>query len=251
LMPQPCQYGWGRCVITVQLTEEELAVAGEGHKYFLLFSGSTQRHLTSTQRSSHDTLQALCPAHDCCEAVLVTLCSISRGVLPIPEDCAGHVTPLAENRFCFVQDLAFDMAQFLVRYILLTIIWALLLDECHIPLRECERLDESLALALHHLVLPPGWSLLGSKQLGPQETLLHFSARRGLLQVTQFLLQQPGAKEAVRLVNRQGHTPAAVAALKGHDCLHQLLIRQVEWLFEYSLLNLWSFYLFFTELLLN
>ncbi len=40
---------------------------------------------------------------------------------------------------------------------------ALLLDECQIPLQECERLDENLALALHHLVLPPGWSLLGNK----------------------------------------------------------------------------------------
>lgn len=39
----------------------------------------------------------------------------------------------------------------------------LLLDACQIPLQECERLDESLALALHHLVLPPGWSLLGRK----------------------------------------------------------------------------------------
>lgn len=40
---------------------------------------------------------------------------------------------------------------------------ALLLDECQIPLQECERLDDSLALALHHLSLPPGWSLLGRK----------------------------------------------------------------------------------------
>ncbi len=39
----------------------------------------------------------------------------------------------------------------------------LLLDECQIPLQECERLDESLALALCHLALPPGWSLLGRK----------------------------------------------------------------------------------------
>lgn len=38
---------------------------------------------------------------------------------------------------------------------------ALLLDECQIPLQECERLDESLALALRHLALPAGWSLLG------------------------------------------------------------------------------------------
>lgn len=41
---------------------------------------------------------------------------------------------------------------------------ALLLDECQIPLQECERLDESLALALHHLKLPTGWNLLGNKR---------------------------------------------------------------------------------------
>lgn len=51
----------GRCVITVQLTDDELAADEEGVDYFLLFVGSTQRHLTSTLRSSHDTLQALCP----------------------------------------------------------------------------------------------------------------------------------------------------------------------------------------------
>lgn len=56
-------------------------------------------------------------AHDCCEVVLVTLCSVSRGVPESPEDlkpCLGCVAPLAEHRFSFVQDLAFDMAQFLV-----------------------------------------------------------------------------------------------------------------------------------------
>lgn len=51
----------GRCVIAVQLTDEELAAEDEGVDYFLLFAGSTQRHLTSTLRSNHDTLHALCP----------------------------------------------------------------------------------------------------------------------------------------------------------------------------------------------
>lgn len=56
-------------------------------------------------------------AHDCCEVVSVTLCSVSQGVAEAPEDlkpCVGRVAPLAEQRFSFVQDLAFDMAQFLV-----------------------------------------------------------------------------------------------------------------------------------------
>lgn len=51
----------GQCVIWVQLADEELVGDEEGVDYFLLFAGSTQRHLTSTLRSSHDTLQAVCP----------------------------------------------------------------------------------------------------------------------------------------------------------------------------------------------
>ncbi|XP_047437596.1 A-kinase anchor protein 13 isoform X3 [Mugil cephalus] len=226
---------YGHCVISVQLADEELPADEEGVDYFLLFAGSTQRHLTSTLRSSHDILQVLCPAHDCCEVVLVTLCSVTRGVAGDPEDTKPRpcrVAPLAEHRFSFVQDLAFDMAQFLVSTAGRTdgLDGALLLDECQIPLQECERLDESLALALHHLVLPPGWSLLGNKltnstDLNPQETLLHFSVRRGLIRVTRFLLQQPGAREALRLANRQGYTPSTVAELRGHKCLHELLTK--------------------------
>ncbi|XP_018552910.1 A-kinase anchor protein 13 [Lates calcarifer] len=226
---------YGQCVITVQLADEELAADEEGVDYFLLFAGSTQRHLTSTLRSSHDTLQAVCPAHDCCEAVLVTLCSVSQGVPDAPVDPKtrlGCVALLAEHRFNFVQDLAFDMAQFLVSTAGRAdgLDGALLLDECQIPLQECERLDESLALALHHLVLPPGWSLLGNKQtnstdLNPQETLLHFSARRGLFRVAHFLLRQSGAREALQLANRQGHTPSAIAALRGHGRLYELLTK--------------------------
>nr|XP_020472784.1 A-kinase anchor protein 13 isoform X3 [Monopterus albus] len=224
---------YGRCVITVQLADEELAANEEGVDYFLLFAGSTQQHLTTTLRSSHDTLQALCPAHDCCEVVLVTLCSVNRGIPAAPtklKPCLGPVDLLAEHPFSFVQDLAFDMAQFLVSMAgcAYSFDGALLLDECQIPLQECERLDESLALALHHLVLPPGWSLLGSQltnstDLNPQETLLHFSARRGLFRVTHFLLQQSGAREALRLANRQGHTPSDIADLRGQQHLHKLL----------------------------
>uniref|UniRef100_A0A3Q2ZL98 Si:dkey-172h23.2 n=1 Tax=Kryptolebias marmoratus TaxID=37003 RepID=A0A3Q2ZL98_KRYMA len=226
---------YGHCIVTVQLSDEELAADHEGVDYFLLFAGSTQRHLTSTLRSSHGTLQALCPAHDCCEVVLVTLCSATRNTSEAPGDPksgSGRVAPLAEHRFSFVQDLAFDMAQFLVSTAGRAdgLDGALLLDECQIPLQECERLDESLALALHHLALPPGWSLLGSKRSNstepsPQETLLHFSARRGLSRVTRFLLRQPGAREVLQLVNKDGDTPSAVATSRGHKHLQELLTK--------------------------
>lgn len=101
------------------------------------------------------TLHPPSPAHDCCESVQVTLCSARSD---------GSVDPVAEERFQFVQDLAFDMAQFLVSAAGQAdgLEGALLLDECQIPLQECERLDESLSLALRHLALPQGWSILGA-----------------------------------------------------------------------------------------
>jgi len=68
-------------------------------------------------------------------------------------------------------------------------------------------------------------SFVSSSDLNPQETLLHFSARRGLCRVTRFLLQQPGARQALQLANREGHTPSAIAASRGHKDLHELLTK--------------------------
>ncbi|XP_056613522.1 A-kinase anchor protein 13 isoform X5 [Triplophysa dalaica] len=124
-----------------------------------------------------------------------------------------------------MQDLAFDMAQFLVSAVGRTDVLeeALLLNEHQIPLQECERMDQSLALALRHLTLPPGWNLLGDEtRLEPQETLLHFAARRGLFKVASFLLKLPGAREALNLCNKEGDTPAVIAQSRGHMALLEL-----------------------------
>ncbi|XP_056115147.1 A-kinase anchor protein 13-like isoform X3 [Rhinichthys klamathensis goyatoka] len=218
----PCQAPlYGKCVLTVQLCDEVLREGEQGEvQFFLLFTGSSQRHLTSTLKLNHGTLQAVCPAHNCCESVLVTLCSAGRD---------GYVHTLATEHLHFMQDLAFDMAQFLVSAVGQTDILeeALLLDEHQIPLQECEKLDQSLSLALRHLTLPPGWSLLGNNtRLEPQETLLHFAARRGLLKVASFLLKQPGAREALNLCNKQGATPVVIAESRGHTALLELFSQE-------------------------
>ncbi|XP_066505455.1 A-kinase anchor protein 13 isoform X3 [Hoplias malabaricus] len=214
---------YGECVLTVQLSEEECVEDEEDVEFYLLFAGTTQRHLTTTLRVSHVTLQAVCPAHDCGETVCVTLCQARP---------SGSVDAVAEDRFQYVQDLALDMAQFLLSASGQQdgLERALLLDECQIPLQECERLDETLALALRHIPLPPGWSVLGTDinnhantDPGPHETLLHFAARRGLRKVALFLLQQPGGQDALRHQNKHGHTPAGVAQKKGHLQLQNLL----------------------------
>ncbi|XP_026071984.1 A-kinase anchor protein 13-like isoform X3 [Carassius auratus] len=214
----PCQAPlYGECVLTVQLCDEALGEGEQGEvQFFLLFTGSAQRHLTSTLKVNHATLQAVCPAHNCCERVLVTLCSMG------PD---GTIHTLATERMHFVQDLAFDMAQFLVSTVGQTNLLeeALLLDEHQIPLQECEKLDQNLSLALKHITLPPGWSLLSNnKRREPQETLLHFAARRGLLRVASFLLKQPGAREALNLCNKQGATPVVIAQSRGYAALVEL-----------------------------
>lgn len=52
----------GKCVLTVQLCDEALSEGERGEvQFFLSFTGSAQRHLTSTLKVNHATLQAVCP----------------------------------------------------------------------------------------------------------------------------------------------------------------------------------------------
>ncbi|XP_069046763.1 A-kinase anchor protein 13 isoform X3 [Lepisosteus oculatus] len=212
---------YGECLLTVQLCDEDRFDDEEDVEFYLLFAGTSQRHLTSTRRVDHVTLHAVCPAHGCCEAVLVTLCSARPG---------RPVGSVAQERFLFVQDLAFDVAQFLVSSAgrPAALEDARLLDEFPIPPAESERLDGSVALAMRHMALPEGWSVLGAgegSEPSPQETLLHFAARRGLWRLALFLLQQPGGRAALRLPNRQGATPVDVARQRGNCRVEELLAR--------------------------
>ncbi|KAK2918323.1 A-kinase anchor protein 13 isoform X1 [Channa argus] len=227
---------YGECVLTVQLDDEDVCHAAREDdevEFYLLFLGSAQRHLSSTKRVSHNTLQAVCPAHNLCEQVLVTLCLDLHGA---PVDTHSQET------FCFVQDLALDMAHYLLENTAPE--EALLLDDQ----LECERLDESLTLALKHLSLPhhrtapqtdcqtdtithkEDWTCTSTpldkcsaeSQSQQLSSLLHLAASRGLRTVGSFLLQQPGARVALRRTNAWGQTPACVAQSKGHEQLVEL-----------------------------
>ncbi|XP_070828035.1 A-kinase anchor protein 13-like [Chaetodon trifascialis] len=252
---------YGECVLTVQLDDGDVC-RSEGEEeeeeeveFYLLFSGSTQRHLTSTLRVSHVTLQAVCPAHNVCEQVLVTLCLARPG---------GPVDTHSQETFCFVQDLALDMAHFLL--VNTAPQEALLLDDEQIPLKECEKLDQSLALALRHLTLPHQRTAAGTpshtqthvdtqmadahgdaerhntethketrmdvsavldscsavSQCQKLSSLLHLAASHGLRTVASFLLQQPGGREALRRPSTQGLTAACLAESRGHQQLVEL-----------------------------
>uniref|UniRef100_A0A667WGI8 Uncharacterized protein n=1 Tax=Myripristis murdjan TaxID=586833 RepID=A0A667WGI8_9TELE len=191
LKSNPCI---GECVLTVHLNDEEVCCA-EGMEaeveFYLLFSGSKQQHLTTTLRVSRVTLQAMCPAHDVCEQVLVTLCSAR------PD---GMVVPHSQESFYYVQN------QFLLSIFV-----------CQVSLKECERLDHSLVLALKHLSLLYKWT-----SCQQQPTLLHLAASHGLKRVASFLLKQPGGREALRKTDAHGQTPVCLAKSKGHQHLLEL-----------------------------
>ncbi|XP_074533166.1 uncharacterized protein LOC141796122 isoform X2 [Halichoeres trimaculatus] len=129
---------------------------------------------------------------------------------------------------------------------------ALLLEDHEIPLKECEKLDQRLALALQHLSLLPHGRNPGapphSETETPRETygdtgnhvstlpdssssraqpqklysLLHLAARHGLSAVASFVLQQPGGRQALRRTDARGDTVAQEAARRGHKELLEL-----------------------------
>ncbi|XP_069768128.1 A-kinase anchor protein 13 isoform X2 [Narcine bancroftii] len=212
---------YGESVLSV-LLGEEYAVE-EDVALYLVFSGSSQQHLTSTQRVDHNTLQTVAPAHNCCEMVKVLLCASKEGF---------PVSVLAEENFQYVQDATYDMAQFLVSSAgsqeALDAIR--IMDNFRMSSTDITLLDKDLTLKVQHLVLPSKWNVLGPEtklQASiPRETLMHFTARLGLSRLALFLMQQPGGQEALGIANLDGATPIHLAAQRGFHGLEDLFVRQ-------------------------
>ncbi|XP_076980240.1 A-kinase anchor protein 13 isoform X2 [Tamandua tetradactyla] len=212
---------YGDCVVTVLLTEEYKFE--DDVVFYLVFSGSTLHHCTSTRKVSSDTLETIAPGHDCCETVKVLLCASRKG-LP--------VFVVAEEDFNFIQDEAYDAAQFLAASAgnQQALNFTRFLDRSGPPSGDVNSLDEKVALAFRHLKLPAEWNVLGTDQNlhdgGPRETLMHFAVRLGLLRLTWFLLQKPGGRGALTVHNEEGATPVSLALERGYHKLHQLLTQE-------------------------
>ncbi|NXE48874.1 AKP13 protein, partial [Casuarius casuarius] len=212
----------GDCLITVQLTEEDKVE--DDVVFYLVFTGSTVQHCTSTRKINPRSLETIAPGHDRCETVRVVLCATQEG---------HPVMVVAEESFQFVQDEAYDAAQFLATCAgnQQALNFTRFLDRSRPPAADVELLDEKVALAFRHLKLPAGWNVLGGADQAlneniPQETLMHFAVRLGLLRLTWFLLQQPGGRGALSIRNTEGATPVSLALEKGYEKLHQLLTEE-------------------------
>ncbi|XP_009468514.1 PREDICTED: uncharacterized protein LOC104017233 [Nipponia nippon] len=208
----------GDSVITVQLTEEDKVE--DDVVFYLVFTGSTVQHCTSTRKINPGSLETISPGHDCCETVKVALCASREG---------HPVLVVAEESFQFVQDEAYDAAQFLATCAgnQQALNFTRFLDRSRPPAADVDFLDEKVALAFRHLKLPAEWNVLGADQSLteniPRETLMHFAVRLGLLRLTWFLLQQPGGRGALSIHNNEGATPVSLALERGYQKLHQLL----------------------------
>ncbi|XP_036909566.1 A-kinase anchor protein 13 isoform X2 [Sturnira hondurensis] len=212
---------YGDCVVTVLLAEEDKVE--DDVVFYLVFSGSTLHHCTSTRKVSSDTLETITPGHDCCETVKVQLCASKEG-LP--------VSVVAEEDFEFIQDEAYDAAQFLATSAgnQQALNFTRFLDRSGPPSTDVNSLDEKVALAFRHLKLPAEWNVLGTDQTlqdgGPRETLMHFAVRLGLLRLAWFLLQKPGGRGALSIHNQEGVTPVSLALERGYHQLHKLLTEE-------------------------
>ncbi|XP_054243725.1 A-kinase anchor protein 13-like [Indicator indicator] len=145
----------GDSVITVQLTEEDKVE--EDVVFYLVFTGSTVQHCTSTRKINPGSLETISPGHDCCETVKVALCASREG---------HPVLVVAEESFQFVQDEAYDAAQFLASCAgnQQALNFTRFLDRSRPPAADVDFLDEKVALAFRHLKLPAEWNVLGADQ---------------------------------------------------------------------------------------
>lgn len=99
---------------------------------------------------------SLCPAgHDCCETVKVSLCATKQG---------HPVLVVAEDNFQFIQDEAYDAAQFLASCAgnQQALNFTRFLDRSRPPAEDVNFLDEKVVLAFRHLKLPAEWNVLGA-----------------------------------------------------------------------------------------
>uniref|UniRef100_A0A8B9Z6P4 Uncharacterized protein n=1 Tax=Buteo japonicus TaxID=224669 RepID=A0A8B9Z6P4_9AVES len=139
----------------LQLTEEDKVE--DDVVFYLVFTGSTVQHCTSTRKINPGSLETISPGHDCCETVKVALCASREG---------HPVLVVAEESFQFVQDEAYDAAQFLATCAgnQQALNFTRFLDRSRPPAADVDFLDEKVALAFRHLKLPAEWNVLGADQ---------------------------------------------------------------------------------------
>nr|XP_030701518.1 rho guanine nucleotide exchange factor 28 isoform X1 [Globicephala melas] len=176
-------------------------------EFYFIYNGSHQRHIVIAERTEDNVLQSSVPGHRLQETVTVSVCLCSEGYSPVTmgSDSVTYV----DNMACRLARLLVTQADRLTVSSHQTLLTPFALTAGALP-----ALDEELVLALTHLELPLGWTVLGNSSLEVslhRESLLHLAVRWGLAKLSQFLLCLPGGVQALALPNEEGATPLDLA----------------------------------------
>ncbi|KAM9679844.1 rho guanine nucleotide exchange factor 28 isoform 3-T5 [Dama dama] len=184
-------------------------------EFYFIYNGSHQRHIVIAERTEDNVLQSSIPGHGLQETVTVSVCLCSEGYSPVTmgSDSVTYV----DNMACRLARLLVTQADRLTASSHQTLLTPFALTAGALP-----ALDEELVLALTHLELPLGWTVLGNSSLEvslPRESLLHLAVRWGLTKLSQLLLCLPGGVQALTLPNEEGATPLDLALCGGYSKL--------------------------------
>ncbi|XP_055877547.1 A-kinase anchor protein 13-like isoform X5 [Biomphalaria glabrata] len=215
-------YGGGTLEVHLDLEQINLA---EG-RYFVVFEGTRRRHVVSafSNQPLNTCLYAYIPGNDVAEDVHVTL-------IQLIEESNTYL-PLAQCYFRYEYDSTFYLTKFLVSSVYnvqaLETLELIKSDRFDLSNEVLSTLDTRLSTALRNTNLTRDWHLLGGDLITDthceeRETLLHFCARLGLRQVADFLLNQPGSQDALRICNKHGELPCTIARQNGFHDLAEML----------------------------
>ncbi|XP_045351370.1 rho guanine nucleotide exchange factor 28 isoform X3 [Leopardus geoffroyi] len=185
----------------------------EDAEFYFIYDGSHQRHIVIARRTEDNVLQSSVPGHGLQEMVMVSVCLCSEGYSPVIMG-SGSVT-YVDNMACRLARLLVTQADRLTASSHQTLLTPFALTVGALP-----ALDEELVLALTHLEMPLGWTVLGNHSLEVplcRESLLHLAMRWGLPKLSRFLLCLPGGVQALALPNEEGATPLDLALRAGYS----------------------------------
>ncbi|XP_068734073.1 rho guanine nucleotide exchange factor 28-like isoform X3 [Montipora capricornis] len=192
--------------------------------FYIVFEGKSQRHVTTAQQINSYTLRAIVPDHNQAERVALTIYCFKDKKLG----------SLSSHKFVYCLDIEQILAQLLADSAsdskLFDCIASLSVVSNHISKELKDTLDARITNAFEFLDLPPTWSLFGKgieneEIRNGQETLLHLSARLGFTQLSTYLLDQPGSKEALQKKDKDGKIPEIIAREKGMKLLADMFSR--------------------------
>ncbi|XP_067017115.1 rho guanine nucleotide exchange factor 28-like isoform X1 [Acropora muricata] len=220
--PQSSPTRGGEVLFVTYSDDYPLPDSGE---FYVVFEGKSQRHVTVAQQINLYTLRAIVPDHNQAEKVSLTIYCFNNKKLGM----------LSSHKFVYCLDAEQILAQLLADSVydrkLFESVASISVVSSDISKEFKDILDARITNAFEFLDLSPSWSLFGDREVkdnesqNGQETLLHLTARLGFTQLSTYLLDQPGSKEALQKKDRDGKVPQDIAKEKGMKLLADMLSR--------------------------